>query len=80
MASPADRQAEANAEVERIAAALYDEIRRPLEWAYAPVALREKWIGHARFLLLNGDIRPPKREPVDPPMTGQTTIEEQLSE
>lgn len=78
MPSPADRQSEAHAEVERIAQAMYERIRVPLVWAHAPVVMKEEWRGHVRALLLASVIRPAKREPVEPPITGQTTIEEQL--
>jgi hypothetical protein len=78
-ASPADDQAQANEEVERIAQALYHEVWcHP--WDRISETQREAWRAHARSLLRQGVIRPGVRPRVEPPMAGQTTIDEALDE
>jgi hypothetical protein len=78
--TPAQRQADANAEVERVAAALYTEVWNSWPWEQIAEERRQAWRAHARNLLASGVIRPGLRERVEPPMQGQTTIEEALDE
>jgi hypothetical protein len=82
--SPADRQAQANEDVERIAEAAYDLVRAPWRWDDSTTPLsehaREQWRGYVRSLLLRGIIRPGLRPPLAPPLEGQTTIDEVIDD
>ena len=82
--SPADRQTEANAQVEAIARAYYEEALANLglhgyTWEGLPDTTRGRGAYRAvtRRLIERGIIRPGKIERDDPPMEGQTTIYDQ---
>jgi hypothetical protein len=79
MASPADVQAQANEDVERIASALCETIRPFGMWAHLPEGGREVWRAWVRDLLERDVIRVGRRpDKGEPPMEGQTTIEDVL--
>lgn len=72
--SPAQRQAEANAEVERIAHALYEVLWSPSKWEALQEEHRKTWRGYVITLIRDGVIAPVPRPKSEPPMTGQTEI------
>jgi hypothetical protein len=77
MMSPADRQAQAVADVDRIARALYEVVRPQWPWPSASVA-QQKWRGYVRELLTRDVIRVGARPSVEQPIKGQTRLEEFL--
>jgi hypothetical protein len=82
MPSPADREAEARADVERIAKAMFESMRvasgfGEKAWERIPEHLRKPWRMTARALLQREVIRVGKRPTSGPPpMAGQTTLDE----
>jgi hypothetical protein len=76
--SPAQRQADANEDVERIARAMYEQVRG---WPWSDLMVgKTLWRGHARALLEAGVIKPGAR-PAAPeaPIPGQITVEDALN-
>lgn len=90
MPSPADRQAEAIADVERIGEQIYYAwVRAPhphlailaaCPWRHLDEEEREAYRTMARGLLERDVIRVGKRPEADPQLEGQTTIDEQLAD
>lgn len=85
MPSPADRQAEANEDVERIARELFDSFNDALGnhrivWQATGECLRDAWRSVARDLLLRDVIRVGRRPNVERPMEGQTTIDDEATD
>ena len=78
MESPAQRQAEVQAQVRAIARAIYEEIGWPGQWDRLGEDRQETWCIHTRALLRSGVFRLPRRSADEPPLEGQTTIDEQL--
>jgi hypothetical protein len=82
MPSPADREAEARADVERIAKAMFESMRvasgfGEKAWERIPEHLRKPWRMTARALLQREVIRVGKRPTSGPPpMAGQTTLDD----
>jgi hypothetical protein len=82
VASPADREAEARADVERIAASMFEEMREasgfgPRDWLAVHEEIRRTWRAAARRLLIKDVIRVGKRPATGPPpMVGQTTLDD----
>lgn len=85
--SPADRQAQAKADVERIAEAFYTAGNEALfeeigansrRWNALTETERRFYRRTVEKLLTRGVIRVGERPVVEAPMAGQTTIEEQL--
>jgi hypothetical protein len=82
VASPADREAEARADVERIAASMFVEMRDASgfgarDWSDIPEDIRKVWRAATRRLLIKDVIRVGKRPATGPPpMVGQTTLDD----
>lgn len=74
--SPADRQVEVNAQVERATKALYEEIRRPWKWDGVTEWAKDDWRRHVRRVVEQGALSLPPLPAVDRPMEGQLTIDE----
>lgn len=80
MASPADRQREAQADLERITHALYDaltlHVERKLDpWPAIPEGLRMSYRAAVAELLHRDLVRVGQRPSVEAPMTGQTAFD-----
>lgn len=78
MLSSAEKQAEAIADVERIAGKFYEAVGRH-GWNDIGDELRERYRGAITELLHADVIRVGRRPHVDRPMTGQTRIDDDLS-
>lgn len=74
--SPADRQAEANRQVERATKALYECVRPGWQWEGVHRTYKEEWRGHIRALVAAGVITLPPAPPSDEPIPGQLTIDD----
>src|ERR1035437_3054176 len=83
--SPADRQAEANFEVEQIAKAFYNQVRNNCgldeagnwEWEDVAERWREQWRDWARGLIQDGVIKPgPRLSKPERPMEHQTVLDD----
>jgi hypothetical protein len=79
MTSPADRQVEALADVDRIARALHEAVRPAWPWPSTSFAL-SMWRGVVHELLVRDVIRVGARPNAQRPLEGQTRLEEFLDE
>lgn len=82
MASPADREVEARADLERIASQMYEEMASGFmgdgfaRWEKISENVRTSWRRAARNLLTRDVIRPGKRPASTPaPMAGQVSFD-----
>jgi hypothetical protein len=77
MPSPADRQAEANEDVERLAKVMFEAVQGGWKWDDIVGRVGERvWLAHARKVFESGVVKPVPRPKPERPMEGQTTIDD----